>query len=327
VSTRLPRVCLPGRARTVVLTSAALAALSDDELGRRPRSRACPPARGHHLAVARRRRAGRHQPILPLFRWARTDWRPARDDRGRRCRKGPDRLTVHLRLVRLAEGIGARGSPSAGDVAALGPRGAGWLTQLVASGSVRRTVIGGGLGPDRSRPCPGGRPRLGIHARDVLPIPRGAFQDLRDRRRPSRAVAHQCSRRPDKRKCAVIRWLGGVQGPRRMHGRPHHEFGLDQIRGNPTHAGLTHRQVCCGHDAGMRPRIRRLTVQKFVPMRVRCARIARGFRESAGSCSSSRTETSRPPRMAVTTRAARSPRLGRQRHVKGSRCRRASRRP
>jgi len=65
---------LPARsARTVVLTSAAVAALSDDELGAVLDHERAHLRGRHHLAVAAAAALVATMPILPLFRWARTE--------------------------------------------------------------------------------------------------------------------------------------------------------------------------------------------------------------------------------------------------------------
>lgn len=137
--------CLPGRARTVVLTSAALAALDDDELAAVLAHERAHLRGRHHLVVAGAAALDRTVPFLPVFRWARAEQTRllemiADDD----AAMSADRLTVARALVRLAEGSVPAMALGAADVAAVA-RVQRLLKPANRLGFVRSSVIGGML--------------------------------------------------------------------------------------------------------------------------------------------------------------------------------------
>ena len=112
--------CLPGRARTIVLTTAALAALDDDELAAVMAHERAHLRGRHHLVIAAAVALSGTVPFLPVFRWARGEQARllemrADDD----AATGADRLTVARALVHLAEGSVPAVALGAADVAAL----------------------------------------------------------------------------------------------------------------------------------------------------------------------------------------------------------------
>lgn len=137
--------CLPGRARTVVLTTAAVAALDADELAAVLAHERAHLRGRHHLVGAVADALARTVPFLPVFRWARAE--QARllemiaDDR---AATGADRHTVARALVHLAEGSVPAAALGAADVAALAR-----VQRLVKPahglGLLRRSLIVGAL--------------------------------------------------------------------------------------------------------------------------------------------------------------------------------------
>lgn len=137
--------CVPGRGHTVVLTTAAVAALDDDELaGVLEHERAHLRGR-HHLVLAAAGALVATLPILPVFRWARAELAclvemTADDDAATHA----DRLTLARALVRLAEGSVPAMALGAADVAALA-RVQRLLGPADGLGLGRRVLIGGAL--------------------------------------------------------------------------------------------------------------------------------------------------------------------------------------
>lgn len=133
--------CLPGRARTVVLTSAAVDVLDDDEL-RAVLAHERGHLRGrHHLVLAAAEALERAMPFLPVFAWARSAQRQllemAADDT---AVDRSTRLTVARALVHLAEGAVPRAALGAADVDAL-VRVRRLLDEPVRVGALRKIVI------------------------------------------------------------------------------------------------------------------------------------------------------------------------------------------
>jgi Zn-dependent protease with chaperone function len=110
--------CLPGRARTIVLTSAAIAALGDAELAAVLTHERAHLRGRHHLVLAAASALARTLPFLPGLRTAQTE--QARlvemiaDDE---AAKGGARVTVARALVHLAEGSVPASALGAADVA------------------------------------------------------------------------------------------------------------------------------------------------------------------------------------------------------------------
>lgn len=135
--------CLPGRARTVVLTSAAISALDDRELAAVLAHERAHMRGRHDLVAVSAEALARTLPFLPVFRWAREESARlvemiADDD----AAAGADRLTVACALVRLAEGSVPAVALGAADVAALA-RVHRLLEPAQRIGLARRTVITG----------------------------------------------------------------------------------------------------------------------------------------------------------------------------------------
>lgn len=135
--------CLPGgRTGTVVLTSAAVAALNDAELAAVLAHERAHLRGRHHLVVVGADVLARTVPFLPVFRWARDEAArllemAADDDAAVRA----DRLTVAHALVRLAEGSSVPAvALGAADTAAL-VRVARLLEPAQRIGFLRRTAI------------------------------------------------------------------------------------------------------------------------------------------------------------------------------------------
>lgn len=110
--------CLPGRARTVVLTGAAVAVLDEGELAAVVHERAHVRGR-HHLVVAAAGAPARTLPFVPGLRTAQVEQARllemiADDDAAR----GRARVTVARALVHLAEGSVPSVALGAADVAA-----------------------------------------------------------------------------------------------------------------------------------------------------------------------------------------------------------------
>lgn len=135
--------CLPGRARTVVLTSAAIAALGDDELAAVLAHERAHLRGRHHLVIAAADALARTVPFLPVFRWASAEQARllemiADDD----AATGADRLTVARALVHLAEGSVPAVALGAADVAAFA-RVQRLVQPASGLGFLRRTAIAG----------------------------------------------------------------------------------------------------------------------------------------------------------------------------------------
>lgn len=137
--------CLPGRARTIVLTTAAVAALDDDELAAVLAHERAHLRGRHHLVAAAADALARTAPFLPVFRWARAEQvrllEMIADDE---AATGADRLTVARALVHLAEGSVPAAALGAADVAALA-RVQRLMEPAHRIGLLRRAVIVGAL--------------------------------------------------------------------------------------------------------------------------------------------------------------------------------------
>jgi beta-lactamase regulating signal transducer with metallopeptidase domain len=133
--------CLPGRAGTVVVTSAAVAALDDGELSAVMAHERAHLRGRHHLVLAVARAMARAVPVLPIFGWALTEQASllemiADDAAVRRSSRG----TVARALVHLAERSVPVPALGAGDVAAVS-RVNRLLVPLDPVGTVPRLVI------------------------------------------------------------------------------------------------------------------------------------------------------------------------------------------
>lgn len=112
--------CLPGRARTIVLTSAAIAALTDTELAAVLAHERAHLRGRHHLVAAMSAALAKTLPFLPGLRWARDEQARllemiADDD----AALNGDRLSVAGALVRLAGGSVPTVALGAADIAAV----------------------------------------------------------------------------------------------------------------------------------------------------------------------------------------------------------------
>ncbi|MGH2598941.1 MAG: M56 family metallopeptidase [Dehalococcoidia bacterium] len=112
--------CLPGRTRRVVLTSAAVASLDDDQLAAVLAHEAAHLRGRHHLVLAMAAALTNAFPFVPGLRHAHTQIARlvemlADDAAARRC----DRLTVATALVALAEGHAPTAALAAGGPTAL----------------------------------------------------------------------------------------------------------------------------------------------------------------------------------------------------------------
>jgi len=133
--------CLPGRASTIVLTSAALAALGDAELAAVLAHERAHLRGRHHLVLAVASALARALPFLPGLRTAQTEQarllEMVADDQAAAC---GDRVTVARALVHLAEGsVPASGLGAAGIAAA--ERLQRMLVPKARVGPGRRTLI------------------------------------------------------------------------------------------------------------------------------------------------------------------------------------------
>lgn len=135
--------CLPGRAHTIVLTSAAVAALDGDELAAVLAHERAHLHGRHHLVLALAEALSRTLPWVPCFGLARDE--QARllemlaDDRASRP---SGRLTVARALVNLAEGSVPAAALGAGDVCAVA-RVRRLIEPAHTLGIGRRAAIGG----------------------------------------------------------------------------------------------------------------------------------------------------------------------------------------
>jgi len=136
--------CLPGRASTIVLTSAALAALGDGELAAVLAHERAHLRGRHHLVLGVASAMARALPFLPGLRTAKTEQarllEMVADDKAAACEP---RVTIARALVHLAEGVVPTSVFGAADVAAvarvhrmLGPKrrvGWGWRTAIAVA--------------------------------------------------------------------------------------------------------------------------------------------------------------------------------------------------
>jgi Zn-dependent protease with chaperone function len=137
--------CLPGGTGTVVVTSAALAALDDGELSAVMAHERAHLRGRHHLVLSVARAMAQAVPVLPVFAWARTEQASllemiADDAAVRRSSRG----TVARALVHLAEGPVPVPALGAGDVAAVS-RVNRLLAPLHPVGALPRLTIAAGL--------------------------------------------------------------------------------------------------------------------------------------------------------------------------------------
>lgn len=142
--------CLPGRARTIVLTSAAVAALTGTELAAVLAHERAHLRGRHHLVAATSAALVKTLPFVPGLRWA-------RDEQARLLEMiaddvaalHGDRLSVAAALVRLAGGSVPTGALGAADVAAvarverlLSPaQGLGWRKRVVITAILSLTAL------------------------------------------------------------------------------------------------------------------------------------------------------------------------------------------
>lgn len=114
--------CLPGRSRTIVLTSAAVASLGPVELAAVLAHERAHLTGRHHLVLSSAVALSHSMPVLPIFRWAHHEQSSLlemiADDRA--ATTVGSRLTVARALVRLAEGaLAPPAALGATDVAAI----------------------------------------------------------------------------------------------------------------------------------------------------------------------------------------------------------------
>lgn len=135
--------CLPGRARTIVLTSAAVAALDGDELAAVLAHERAHLQGRHHLVLALADALSRTLRWLPCFAIARDEQARLLEMLADDSASRPSgRLTVARALVNLAEGSVPAQALGAGDVCALA-RVRRLLEPAHALGVGRRAAIGG----------------------------------------------------------------------------------------------------------------------------------------------------------------------------------------
>lgn len=138
--------CLPGRKRTIVLTSAAVDSLDEEELAAVLAHERAHLRGRHHLIMASAAALARAVPRLPALAWA-----PAEQGRllemiaDDAAAKGDGRLTVATALVHMAEGAVPAAALGAADVAAA-DRVCRMLNPAHRPGLARRTLIAAAIG-------------------------------------------------------------------------------------------------------------------------------------------------------------------------------------